>query len=254
MRERPRLRPFFPYYGGKHRLAPRYPTPRLPVIVEPFAGAAGFSVLHYSHQVRLFDANPCVAGVWDYLIRVRPAELLALPSHVRHIEELRSEPQEARWLVGFWLNTAQTYPSNAPSTWAKSGRWPGKFWGERVRTMLARQVRFIRHWRVECRSYETLPDIEATWFVDPPYSGPAGAHYRRWRLQGPQFPKLAGWCRARRGQVIVCENAGARWLPFRFLADAAAFQGRSAEAVWTNDGSDRPQTSLWDDVAVGGVR
>lgn len=249
-----RLRPFFPYYGSKYRLAQSYPVPRFPVIVEPFAGAAGYSILHYAHEVRLYDANPRVAGVWAYLIRVRSTELLSLPDHVESVDDLRRAPEEARWLVGFWLNTAQTYPSNAPSTWARSGRWPGKFWGERVRGMLARQVRFIRHWRVECSSYETVPDVEATWFVDPPYCGPPGAYYRRWKLHATQYPGLADWCRARHGQVVVCENYGAPWLPFRFLANAAALKGRSVEAVWTNDDSGRPDCATCDDLTICGGR
>jgi hypothetical protein len=32
------LRPFWRYYGGKWRAAPRYPAPRYDTIIEPFAG------------------------------------------------------------------------------------------------------------------------------------------------------------------------------------------------------------------------
>jgi len=39
-----KLRPFWRYYGGKFRAAPRYPTPTHKTIVEPFAGAAGYSL------------------------------------------------------------------------------------------------------------------------------------------------------------------------------------------------------------------
>ena len=38
-----RLRPFFCYYGGKWRAAPKYPPPEHDTIVEPFAGAAGYA-------------------------------------------------------------------------------------------------------------------------------------------------------------------------------------------------------------------
>jgi hypothetical protein len=34
------LRPFWRYYGGKWRAAPRYPRPTHDTIIEPFAGAA----------------------------------------------------------------------------------------------------------------------------------------------------------------------------------------------------------------------
>ena len=41
--------------------------------------------------------------------------------------------------------------------------------------------------------------------------------------------------RARLGQVIVCENEGADWLPFSPLADVKATRpnSRSIEVVWT---------------------
>jgi hypothetical protein len=32
------------------------------------------------------------------------------------------------------------------------------------------------------------------------------------------YSELAAWCRSRPGQVIVCEEEGADWLPFRPLA------------------------------------
>jgi len=38
------LRPFWRYYGGKWRAAPRYPAPRHDLIIEPFAGAAGYAM------------------------------------------------------------------------------------------------------------------------------------------------------------------------------------------------------------------
>lgn len=38
------LKPFWRYYGGKYRAAPRYPVPLHRTIVEPFAGAAGYSL------------------------------------------------------------------------------------------------------------------------------------------------------------------------------------------------------------------
>jgi hypothetical protein len=243
-----RLRPFFPYYGSKHRLASSYPAPRFASLIEPFAGAAGYATRHYGRRVHLYDANPIVVGVWEYLIGVRGRELRALPAAVEHVQDLRGVPQEARWLVGFWLSRAQVHPANKPTPWARSKEWPSKFWGETVRDMLAEQIEHIRHWRVRCATFSAAPDVIATWFVDPPYSGTPGAHYRRYKLPAGAYAEISSWCRARRGQVIVCENAGAAWLPFRTFKDAAAMKGRSLEAIWTNDGSERPQLEFELDV------
>jgi site-specific DNA-adenine methylase len=49
------LRPFFTYTGGKYRLAPRYPEPRHNLIIEPFAGSAGYSLRHPEREVLLID-------------------------------------------------------------------------------------------------------------------------------------------------------------------------------------------------------
>jgi hypothetical protein len=60
-----------------------------------------------------------------------------------------------------------------------------------------------------------MPNVEATWFVDPPYQHVAKS-YRNDEIDcnTVDFPALAAWVRSRSGQVIVCEQAGADWLPF----------------------------------------
>jgi site-specific DNA-adenine methylase len=61
----------WPYYGGKWRAALRYPIPRS-TVVEPFAGAAGYS-LRWAQQgfrfdVHLYDLDERVAALWRYLV------------------------------------------------------------------------------------------------------------------------------------------------------------------------------------------
>ena len=56
------------------------------------------------------------------------------------------------------------------------------------------------------------------------------------RLSGRYPAALSEWCRSRRGQVMVCENEGARWLPFRpFRSIQSTSNGVSREVIWTND-------------------
>jgi hypothetical protein len=86
-------------------------------------------------------------------------------------------------------------------------------------------------------TYEQVPDIEATWFVDPPYATPAGRHYPFNRFD---YAALALWCKNRRGQTIVCEDASSTWLPFSHLwsRDAGAGanrEGWNCEGIWTSD-------------------
>ena len=231
------LRPFFGYYGGKWRDALKhYPEPKHATIVEPFAGSAGFSLRYFTRKVVLCEVDPVLAEVWRYLIRVKPREILSIPDLLpgESVDDLKIG-QEAKWLVGFWLNRGAASPRKGPSKWMRDGIRPGSFWGDRVRHTIATQVNAIRHWQVHNSSYADCPaPRKATWFIDPPYEA-AGRHYRF----GPEqidYASLGQWCRSRPGQVIVCENKGAAWLPFRDLADVKTTRAnrRSKEVFWLN--------------------
>lgn len=229
------LRPFFTYFGGKWRAAPHYPQPTHAKIIEPFAGAAGYSVRNAHLDVHINDADPTIAGLWDYLIHVSAAEILRLPATLEHVSEVPG-PDEARWLVGFWLNKGMTAPCNIPSKWMRDGWRPDSQWGVAIRQRIADQVDSIRHWTVSCGSYADMPDTEATWFVDPPYE----VSGRRYKYRTVDFPHLAEWCRERTGQTVVCEQAGAEWLPFKPFRDVKALEGKkgakvSHEVIWTSD-------------------
>lgn len=231
----PQLRPFFGYYGGKWRDALKhYPEPQHATIVEPFAGSAGFSLRYANRKVILCEVDPVLAEVWKYLIHVKAKEILSIPdlAPAESVDDL-DIPQEAKWLVGFWLNRGTASPRKSPSKWMRDGIRPGSFWGERVRHTIASQVEFIRHWEVYNSSYEDCPTPRsATWFIDPPYQE-AGKHYR-FGSKEIDYEALATWCRSRPGQVIVCENEGATWLPFRDLADVKTTRAerRSREVFW----------------------
>ena len=229
------MRPFFNFYGGKWLLAPKYDAPIHQTIIEPFAGSAGYSVRHYANAVRLYDVDPVIVGVWDYLIKAPISEINNLPDLVKHVDDLSSSvPQEARWLIGFWLNCGSAVPKKSMAKWkllphSNKGQLN---WGSRVKERLAAQVGYIRHWTVECRDFASLDTgVEATWFVDPPYE--VGGQYYRCKLTKDRYAELATWSQALTGQVIVCERPTASWLPFKPLC-----QGRSAryqfteEAVW----------------------
>lgn len=233
----PQVRPFFGFYGGKWRDALKhYPAPQHDTIVEPFAGSAGYALRYYDRKVILCDLDPVLAGVWSYLIKVKPQEILRIPDLAadQTVDEI-NVCQEARWLIGFWLNRGVATPRRAPSKWMRIKIRPGSFWGERVRTTLARQVETIRHWKVHNCSYANAPTPKlATWFIDPPYQR-AGQYYRYGSAR-IDYAALSAWCQKRKGQVIVCENQGATWLPFEPLASVKTTRSkRSKEAVWISD-------------------
>lgn len=106
----------------------------------------------------------------------------------------------------------------------------------------------MKLWPFFC--YLTAPDVTATWFIDPPYKGEAGRLYRHHSID---YAALAGWCRSRRGQVIVCERQGASWLPFLPLTTVKATpgsrgKGTSAEVVWQHGPAQRALFTLTCDI------
>lgn len=245
-----RLQPFFCYFGGKWRAAKRYPTPQHETVIEPFAGGAGYALTYHDRRVILYEVDPTIYGLWSYLTRVKPSEILALPSQVEHVDDVKGA-QEARWLVGFWLNKGGTTPKKTPSVWARSGIRPNSFWGQTIKERIAAQVDHIRHWDVRNVSYTTAENETATWFVDPPYQGECG---RAYRFRTIDYPALGTWCQERRGQVLVCEQDGADWLPFKPFHTIKATPGArgksySKEVLWTNAESDWPSLPL--DSVVG---
>jgi site-specific DNA-adenine methylase len=235
-----RLKPFFTYYGGKYRIAPKYPAPQHRMIIEPFAGSAGYSVTYPDRDVVLCDLNEKVCGTWDYLINANESDIRSIPVGFETVDDLQV-PQEVKWLVGWWCNKGTTTPAKSPSKWMRDRIRPNSFWGSTIRERVASQVQHIRHWKVFHGTYQDLGDWDdgATWFVDPPYDNKAGSHYTH-GSKGLDYQHLASWCRSRTGQVMVCENDGADWLPFRPFLLAKATPGKqkegrcSKEAIWTN--------------------
>lgn len=231
--------PFFTFYGGKWRAAPHYPKPIYDTVIEPFAGAAGYAVRHYDRDVILIEKDPEIAALWRYLIAVDRAEIEALPliRMDQSVDDLDVN-SAARTLIGFWLNKGTASACKTPGAWMREGLRPKSFWGPEIRERIAGQVDRISHWRVIEGGYESAPEIEATWFIDPPYES-AGKLYRH-NSKNINFVALGDWCKSRHGQAMVCENDGADWLPFEPFIEIKSTEGargkaKSREALWTND-------------------
>ncbi len=225
--------PMFPYYGSKFRLARHYPLPRHDEVVEAFAGGAGYATFHDVKRAHLIDADPIIAGLWKYLIAVTPGEILALPELPEAGDTVDNYdlPQEAKWLIGFWLNRGSATPKKTRTAYSTRTDRGQLNWGPRAKDRVARQLENIRGWTVREGSYADEPNRDATWFVDPPY-GDKGKYYR---VGFQNFGHLGPWCRERQGQVIACEGPDADWLPFRSLGSFKSTKGRADETVWLSD-------------------
>jgi len=203
-----RLRPFFSYYGSKWCLSIKYPSPGHDHIIEPFAGSACYSLLHYNKQITLFDKYDKICLLWQYLISVSESEILKLPL----LEAFQPIPSnictEAKILIGFWCQTATTYPARRQSC-NPVGRC--NVWGESVKKRIASQLQYIRHWKIFQSDYQSIQNQEATWFIDPPYQN-GGHKYKHSKID---YQNLSDWCDSREGEIIICENKPASWHEFK---------------------------------------
>ncbi len=199
-----------------------YPQPKHGTLIEPFAGSAGYALRYPDHKVILVEKYDVIAEIWRFLTHASSAEILAIPI-VEHVDDLPSGiPAGARNLVRFCFGAALAMPINKTSAGVRENRkWTDKNagWSLGQRTRIARQVERIRHWQIIEGDYSLAPiRDDATYFIDPPYNNIAGRKYKA-APKGSQddldlwYANLGQWCQSLPGQVIVCENAGATWLP-----------------------------------------
>jgi hypothetical protein len=224
------MRPFFPYFGSTWNRARYLPPPRFPLVRERFAGGAGYSLFYDCPQVELVDKDPLIAGLWSYLMRVSAAEIMALPDMPEagdHVDNY-CLPQEAKWLIGFWLNRGSAAPKKTRTAYSTRTDKLQLNWSPKAKERIASQLPILAGWSVVNASYEEGPTSECTWLIDPPYVD-KGRFYRE---KFTDHAALATWCRALPGQAIVLEGAGADWLPFRSLGEFKTSLGKSEEQVW----------------------
>ncbi|TXH15676.1 MAG: hypothetical protein E6R03_06770 [Hyphomicrobiaceae bacterium] len=227
------MRPFFPYYGSKWNIARYYPCPRHAHVVEPFAGSAGYSLFYEPKRVTLIDADPVIAGLWSYLLRVSQREILSLPElpEVGDCVDNYAIPQEAKWLIGFWLNRGSAQPKKSRTAYSARSDKSQLNWGPRAKERIASQLPGLAGWTITEGAYEQHAHCnDATYFVDPPYVE-KGKFYR---VGFSNYEELSRWCRAIPSQAIVCEGVGATWLPFKALGDFKSSKGRALEVRWLN--------------------
>jgi hypothetical protein len=215
------------YYGTKTKLAPLYPRPIHNRIIEPFAGAAKYSLLHFENDVLLIDEYPVIIQIWKYLQKCSPKDILGLPDYkVGDTIELRDlDCIEQYELLRFLLQEGTVGGNKVYEMGLKSY--------DAKRKKIAANLFKIKHWKFECKSYIYTPNYEATWFIDPPYQ--FGGHKYVHSSKKINFKQLADFCKERKGQVIVCETMRANWLPFVPLTRHVSTNNKAqTEAIWTN--------------------
>ena len=232
----------FSYYGSKSKIVDYYPPPKHKKIIEPFAGSARYSLKYWQNDVLLVDKYEVVIKVWKYLQNASEQDILKLPKFEVGMElDKLGLSEEERLLLGFFAGRGSLEPRNKISPLAKHcfDTTPNFY------KNIADNLQKIRHWQIKLGSYDELENIEATWFVDPPYQF-GGEHYKKSAKQ-IDFNYLAEWCKTRHGQVIVCENMKAEWLPFKPVVKLQGVSNTNTiEAIWSNQRTnyDAQQTTL----------
>ena len=224
----------FSYYGSKNKIAKLYPLPKYDLIIEPFAGAAWYSVLHRNKNVLLNEKYEVIYNIWNWLISEASSELILKHKDFfvgQDISQIDLDKAH-KDLIGFCINRGSIAPKSIVQKWscqvASKPNWASTtaFSLERIAKLLPE----IKHWQIQFGDYKNLPDIEATWFIDPPYQF-GGEHYS---VNDIDYLELADWCKTRKGQVIVCENTKANWLPFTALTEIQGQRVKTTEAVFYN--------------------
>ena len=232
------LRCLFSYYGSKSKLAARYPKPAHDLVIEPFAGAANYALRYHEHQVVLNELNPRTWSIWNYLLNTPIETVLAEDPRVakkgQQVVDMVPGDVDPGLLE---LLRANCNMGSAGAQVSETVTWFAEVKWHNVHSRLEWFLPKVQHWRLQpCSDYSQIANCQATWFVDPPYERIGKA--KKYTYHRLDHAALGRWCRQLRGQVIVCENAGAGWLPFEPLAKALS-RGNTAptgEVMWHRAG------------------
>ena len=223
----------FSYFGSKAKIIHHYPKPLYNTVIEPFAGAAWYSILYYKKNIIINEKYEVIYKIWDYMVnRANPSEILEKTKFGfrEDLRETNFSSEEVRNFIGFCANMGSKSPCNIVQNWAHN---PNAGYSTLIENKLIRLVKLtykIKHWEVVFGDYKDLPNIEATWFIDPPYQH-GGSNYIVSKIN---YKELSKWCKERKGQVIVCENSKANWLNFKPLVRISGIRRKSTECIWTN--------------------
>lgn len=171
----------FYYYGSKSKIAKYYPKPKYDLIIEPFAGAGWYSLLHNSKNVLLNEKYETIYKIWKWVIESANEDFLKLNNKFFVGQDLREfdYPKEYKDLLGFIINRGSTAPRNVVTKWSCQKKSDPQFAStvEYSINRISKMLPNIKHWRVSNMDYTDLDNVEATWFIDPPYQKGGGGNF-----------------------------------------------------------------------------
>ena len=208
------------YYGGKSKLVHLYPAPIHDLIIEPFAGSAAYSWYHRrrldgsQREIWLNDLDPRTYSIWKFLTSPDACAIVEayVPDQVEPGMKVSDFiPPEHPGLVELCRAEANQGTMGEKGVRDVITKMGAKCW--KVKRKALTVIPEVVNWKITSVDWSDLANVNATWFVDSPYNNAAGAQYRLGATT-INYDPLGWWCLNRKGQVIVCENLGADWLPF----------------------------------------
>lgn len=217
----------FSYYGRKKKIIKKYPKPKYKTIIEPFAGSASYALEYFENDVLLIDPFEKIIRIWWYLQKAEPKDILKLPD-VENGEFIGNKynwlTEEERWLIGFCINNGSPIPKHT------AGRMNFNSWN-RDKKRISEELYKIKHWKIKLGEYSSAENIEASWFIDPPYQ-----FQNLYKYNKIDYIHLSKWCKERNGQVIVCENSNSeKWMDFQPLTQLSGQRTKTTEVMWYKD-------------------
>jgi len=218
------------YYGGKGRIVSKYPEPQHNTIVEPFAGSAKYSLHYWERDIILCDKYEVVCKLWKWLQQCSKQDILSIRqlSEGESVDDFQWCCEEEKWLIGFLIGAGDARPRKKASPWRTTGR---PYYQKQQLSKIANNLHKIKHWKILHCGYDELPNIRATWFIDPPYQD--GGHRYKFGNKHIDYNNLREFCLGRKGQVIVCERNTASWMGFKPLTVSQGVRKTSIEAMCT---------------------
>jgi site-specific DNA-adenine methylase len=208
----------FYYYGRKKQIARYYPAPNCTTIIEPFAGAAAYSLYgeNWRKRVILIEKDPRVAELWRWFIEE------ATIQDIEKMPVLKVGDHSTEFLHIIHAATKMAFKfKRIKVTPVLERNW------EISKRVFVNNLYKIKHWKIICGDYSDAPNIEATWFIDPPYRGEPGMGYG-YGSNLINYQNLSIWAKKRKGEVIFCEGENGDYLPFKPLLMLKGIAGKTS--------------------------
>jgi len=222
----------FSYYGGKGKLSSQYPKPKYDRIVEPFAGGAAYSFLHYKHDVVLYEIDPEVVEMLKFLRDGDINIINRIPDKVKKGDNVYDIMDKMNCEIPIALKNILISSTNLGTFGTKNHpkmitQFAAGDWERNTKRKLLYWNCRIKHWKIRNNPYEQMKMYKSnsTFFIDPPYSNKAGKLYKYSNID---YDHLKEWISKLKGQIIICENKGSTWIDGRVIKKNTGFSNTNA--------------------------